>query len=453
MRNRYLYITLLSLLGFSAESVAQAITQAPHLVVTIAVDQLRSDYLENYAPLYKAGGLKRMLTEGKVFTNAHFNFIPIDRASATAAIQTGSCPYYNGVTGSEWLDRNTLRPKSIVEELSPVQLATSTLGDELKMATQGMAKVFAFAADAERAILSAGHAADGAVWLSPGKWNISPYYAPENQWLKWYARQYQPTPDDNQSLTTLALKCVEQSGIGQDTITDLLCVSYSVQPNQEGYLSLDRHIANLVNGIEHKLGHGRVLFVLAGTGCREEERENENEQFRIPTGKFYINRTVNLVNMYLGAIYGTGQYVEICFRNQLFLNHKLIGQKNIDRGEMLRRAQEFILQLSGVRNVYTASQLMTSESERLQPIRNGFYTEKCGDLMIEIAPGWQLVNEDNHSSIVSRASNIPFPIIFWGSHIQSERILKPVTADHIAPTVARCIRIRAPNACSAEPLF
>ena len=161
MRNRYLYITLLSLLGFSAESVAQAITQAPHLVVTIAVDQLRSDYLENYAPLYKAGGLKRMLTEGKVFTNAHFNFIPIDRASATAAIQTGSCPYYNGVTGSEWLDRNTLRPKSIVEELSPVQLATSTLGDELKMATQGMAKVFAFAADAERAILSAGHAADG----------------------------------------------------------------------------------------------------------------------------------------------------------------------------------------------------------------------------------------------------------------------------------------------------
>jgi hypothetical protein len=106
-----------------------------------------------------------------------------------------------------------------------------------------------------------------------------------------------------------------------------------------------------------------------------------------------------------------------------------------------------------VRHVYTASQLTTSDSNQLERIRNGFNVEKCGDLMIEIAPGWELVNESNHTSTTSRVSNIPFPIIFFGAGVKAQRIQTPVTADAIAPTIARIIRIRAPNACSAEPLF
>ena len=143
MRNRYLYITLLSILGFSAEATAQAIAQAPQLVVSIAVDQLRTDYLETYAPLYQQAGLKRLLAEGLVYPNASYSFAPVDRASATASLLTGSTPYYNGITGLEWLDRETLRPKNIVDDgqkgPSPAMLATSTLGDELKITTAGAA--------------------------------------------------------------------------------------------------------------------------------------------------------------------------------------------------------------------------------------------------------------------------------------------------------------------------
>ena len=457
MRNRYLYITLLSILGFSAEATAQAIAQAPQLVVSIAVDQLRTDYLETYAPLYQQAGLKRLLAEGLVYPNASYSFAPVDRASATASLLTGSTPYYNGITGLEWLDRETLRPKNIVDDgqkgPSPAMLATSTLGDELKITTAGAAKVFAFAAQPENAILAAGHAADGAVWLSEGQWHIASYYTPENQWLSWYTRQYPPAADANNSITDLAVKCVEQSGIGQDDKTDLLCVAYTVQHDAMGYQMLDYQLAKLVSGILYKLPKERVLFVITGTGTTEEEREGENERYRIPTGKFYINRTANLLNMYLGAVYGNGKYVETCFHNQLYLNHQLLDKKNLNRSEVLRHSQEFILQLAGVRNVYTASQLMTSDSQLLQRVRNGFNVEKCGDLLIDIQPGWELVNEDMHSSTVSRASYIPFPIIFFGADIKAERIQTPVTVDRIAPTVARAIRIRAPNACSSEPLF
>ena len=53
MTNRYIYITLLAVLGFHAEVVAEEAQPngAPRLVVSITIEQLRSDYLEAFTPL------------------------------------------------------------------------------------------------------------------------------------------------------------------------------------------------------------------------------------------------------------------------------------------------------------------------------------------------------------------------------------------------------------------
>jgi len=457
MRNRYIYITLLSILGFNAETYAQVIVQAPRLVVSITIDQLRTDYLETYAPLYSNDGLKRLLTDGKVFINGAYNFTPVDRASAIASLHTGTVPYYNGITAEEWLDKQTLRPQNCVRDqkigYSPQFLGTSTISDELKMATNGVAKVFSFAPTADAAILSAGHAADGAAWVSNGKWATTTYYRPINQWLSGYTRLFLPGTDVNKAVTDAALKCLEQAGVGNDDKTDLLSLTYEAGRHMESYVELDRQMALLLNGIERQIARDRVLFVITGTSSREEEEESNQERYRIPTGTFYINRTANLLNMYLGAIFGSAKYVEFCHKNHIYFNHQLLRQKNIHLGEICSRSQEFLLQLSGVRNVYTANQLLTSDSYLLESIRNGFNVEKCGDLIIDIAPGWKLINEDTLEKSISRSAHVPFPIIIYGAGTKAERIQTPVTVDRIAPAVARAIRIRAPNACSSEPLF
>ena len=75
-----------------------------------------------------------------------------------------------------------------------------------------------------------------------------------------------------------------------------------------------------------------------------------------------------------------------------------------------------------------------------------------GDLVIETAPGWQILNEDSHENYFSRAAFIPFPIIMYGAGVKPGRVTTQATVDRIAPTVAKAIRIRAPNACSSEPL-
>ena len=75
-----------------------------------------------------------------------------------------------------------------------------------------------------------------------------------------------------------------------------------------------------------------------------------------------------------------------------------------------------------------------------------------GDLLIEVAPGWKLLNEDTQENYMVRAAFVPFPIIFYGAGIKAEHVSTPATVDRIAPTIAKAIRIRAPNACSVAPL-
>lgn len=455
-KNKYLYITLLAVLGFHQEAMAQAIASTPRLVVNITVDQLRTDYLETFMPLYGNDGFKKLLKQGKVFASASYDFTPVDRASAIATIATGTTPYYHGIVGTEWLDRQTLRPvRCTGQNNTPINILTSTLGDEMKLASSGTAQIYAFAPTADAAILSAGHAADGAAWTNLNRWNNIDYYAPVPLWQSDYTKTYAVETDINKSITELALSCIEKSNIGMDETPDLLNVIYKQGATpEESYKNIDQHLSRLILRIERRLGHNNVLFVLTGTGYSEEREEREDEEkFHIPTGKFNIQRTANLLNMYLGAIYGSAKYVEASYKNQLFLNHQLFDQKNINLADVLNRAQEFLLQVEGVRNVYTSNQLLTSESERLEKIRNGFCTEKCGDLLIEIAPGWKLVNEETHESTTQRVNFISFPIIFYGANITAERVLTPVTVDRIAPTIAKAIRIRAPNACASEPLF
>ena len=520
-RNRYIYITLLAVLGFNAEEAAaqDSIKYAPRLVVNITIDQLRTDYLEALSPVFGNDGFKRLLREGLVYRNASYPFTKIDRASAISSVITGVSPYYHSIVGESWLDKETLRPVICTEDMkmpgvpTPTQLMVSTIGDELKVATDGAAKVFSIAPTADAAVLSAGHAANGAFWIDDksGLWTGSKYYSSETPGflqlfnelhspssiigkLTWQPatevsgtfNYYQHIGDQkpfrhtfkgerkfieyktcgliNADITELARQCVTSQTMGYDRVTDLLCLTYYAgnfnhqamtdcqMELQDTYLRLDRELGKLIKALEEKLGREHVMFVLTSTGYSDDESADYSK-YRVPTGVFYINRTANLLNMYFGAIWGQGRYVETCAGNEIFLNHKLLESKRISLTDATQRAQEFISQMSGVRNVYTFLQLLSGNNQQIYKIRNGFNPEHNGDILIEVSPGWQLQNENTHESQLSRASFTQFPIIIFGAGTKAEQIKTPVTIDRIAPTIAKSIRIRAPNACSSEPLF
>ncbi len=523
MRYRYIPLTFIAAFIATYHAEAHTIQSAPKLVINITIDQLRTDYLEAFAPLYGEKGFKKLLGNGKVYSNVSYPFSPIDRASAIATISTGTTPYYNSIVGERWLNKETLRPVYCVDDdkysgfhtndkTSPKQLGTSTIGDELKISSDNKAKVYGIAPFRDAAVLSAGHAADGAFWIDDnnGSWCTSDYYGNDApSWIKainnvhsatlaidkaWEPdnklsgtfsyfmsggmkgsfrhvfsgarryHQYKASGMVNEIVTEMTMQCIGSNAMGADKITDLLCVTYYAgnfdhqtltecqMEVQDTYVRLDREIGRLIEHVENRIGADNVVFFITSTGHSDEEN-TDYAKYKIPTGTFFINRTANLLNMYYGALWGPDVYVETCFGPQMFLNHKLLERKKISVTEATARGQEFLSSISGIRNVYTSQQLLTTVSQQTERIRAGFNAERNGDLLIEVAPGWRLLNEENLDNQISRVSFIQFPIIIYGAGVDAERITTHVTTDQIAPTIAKSIRIRAPNACSSAPLF
>lgn len=181
----------------------------PRLVVGIVIDQFRYDYLTRFADLFGAGGFKRLLDGGAVFANAHYQHTPTYTACGHAMFMSGAPPALTGIIGNEWFDRATgrrvtsvnddqvklLGGKEGVSGMSPAKLLGSTIGDELKMASAGQAKVIGISFKDRSAILPVGQRPNAAYWFDASTGNLvsSTYYfnaLPE--WVKRFNREQRP---------------------------------------------------------------------------------------------------------------------------------------------------------------------------------------------------------------------------------------------------------------------
>lgn len=169
--------------------------ERPKLIVGIVVDQMRYDYLYRYWNKYSETGFKRLLNDGYSFRNANYNYVPTYTAPGHACIYTGTTPSVNGIISNDWWDRDlkklmycvsdtTTMPvgtTSISGKMSPKNLLTTTITDQLRMATNYKSKVVGVALKDRGAILPAGHSANAAYWHDPysGNWISSSYYMNE----------------------------------------------------------------------------------------------------------------------------------------------------------------------------------------------------------------------------------------------------------------------------------
>ncbi|MCU0402930.1 MAG: alkaline phosphatase family protein [Chitinophagaceae bacterium] len=163
----------------------------PKLVVGLMVDQMRWDFLYRYYDRFGQGGFKRMLGEGFTCENAMIPYAQTVTAAGHASVYTGSVPAINGIMGNEWFDREkgdyvycvedntvkTIGADSTAEPMSPRNLFTSTISDELRLATNFRSKVVGVAIKDRGSILPAGHSGE-AYWYDSktGNFVTSTYY-------------------------------------------------------------------------------------------------------------------------------------------------------------------------------------------------------------------------------------------------------------------------------------
>jgi predicted AlkP superfamily pyrophosphatase or phosphodiesterase len=331
---------LISLDGFNVSAFASAYDAHPRLIVVIVIDQFRGDYLERYRNQFGAGGFRLFLDRGAYFANCHYNYANTRTAPGHSTLFTGAYSNGHGIAANEWWDQKKKRMVTSVEDdaaklvgvagdkagASPHNLMADTLGDELKLATQGKARVFGVSLKDRASILPAGFAGDGAYWIEPqtGDWITSTYYRDDlPKWVKdfnstrtvkywdreWKDEQgtvlrstahpknndnendknkanreksdagfYQvvgSTPFGNEYEFEFAKELMTHENVGRGPATDLLSISLSpndilghqVGPDsaemRQMALDLDREIADFISFVGHQIGLANVWFALS----------------------------------------------------------------------------------------------------------------------------------------------------------------------------------------------
>ena len=192
-KNLFLIVTgILLPVYIFAQGHTTVSANSPRLVIGIVVEDLNPDYIERYWNKFVPGGFQRLFERGFVCANHHYDNL-VQRPSVNmATLSTGTTPSRNGIINDFWIDRlkkkeikctydeyyTTVGSDSEEGERSAMNLLTPTLGDRLKIVTNGKSRVFSIALNDVSAVMSAGHAANGAYWLdeSSGKMISSSYY-------------------------------------------------------------------------------------------------------------------------------------------------------------------------------------------------------------------------------------------------------------------------------------
>ncbi|HKR06204.1 MAG TPA: alkaline phosphatase family protein [Bacteroidia bacterium] len=166
----------------------------PRLIIGIVVDQMRYDYIDHYWDKFSSGGFKRLVNEGTLFKNCHYNYVPTETAPGHASIYTGATPSVHGIIGNVWWNYGAKKSLSSVQDennpsqLSPNKLLVETLTDRFKKSFAG-SRVYSISIKDRGAILPGGKNADAAFWFNDttGKWISSRYYNEAKTNAKWVA--------------------------------------------------------------------------------------------------------------------------------------------------------------------------------------------------------------------------------------------------------------------------
>jgi hypothetical protein len=160
----------------------------------LVFDQMRADYLERWRELWGEGGIRRLQADGAWFTNCHYPVVCTETGPGHATLATGRSPHSHGIVGNYWYDRRKrsetycvlgIRPYETVPKgaagngpSTPERLLAPTIGDTLREASDGRARVVSLSLKDRAAVFLGGHRPDACYWFDhwTGGFMTSTYY-------------------------------------------------------------------------------------------------------------------------------------------------------------------------------------------------------------------------------------------------------------------------------------
>ena len=494
--------------------VASAYDGRPKLIVIVVIDQFRGDYLERYRNEFGEGGFRLLLDHGAYFSSCNYNYANTRTAPGHATLLTGAYSDGHGILANEWWDPQKKRRVSSVEDdatklvgiasdragASPHNLLADTLGDELKLATQGKARVFGISLKDRAAILPAGYSGDGAYWIDPkaGVWITSTYYRSElPKWAqdfndskrneRYLNREWKDssgtvlrttnplaakgkdasfyelvgsTPFANDYEFDFARDLITYEKLGNGPATDLLVVSLSANDilgHQVGpdspemramALALDRQMADFFDFLGHEIGLANVWIALsADHGIAPAPPAAA--KLHIPAANLSPAKLRVQINSILSAQLSPrhpAEYVRDFDYPLIWVNEDVFATAKIKEADAEREVGEALKQI-GLRGYYTRSQLAKGDVPNtetgLKYVHS--YSPEGGWYVIGVPEPFTvgIMSGTDHASPYTYDTHVP--LAFYGVPFQPGTYRAHSEPVDLAVTLASLLGINAPT--------
>ena len=520
---RSLFVALFLLCSIPT-AFASAYNARPKLVVVIVIDQFRGDYLERYRDQFGDGGFRVFLDRGADFTDCNYDYANTRTAPGHATLFTGSYTSGHGIVANEWWDPQKKKRVTSVEDdttklvgagagkngpgASPHNLMSDTLGDELKLATGGKARVFAISLKDRAAVLPAGFSGDAAYWIDPksGDWITSTYYRPDlPEWVrnfngshraqKFWNRDWKDsdgnilgstaprngkdgtpagfyevvgsTPFANDYQLQFAKELVLYEKLGAGSATDLLVISLSANDifgHQVGpdspqmrsmALELDKSLGDFFGFLGHQVGMANVWMALSADHGIAPLPEFA-KTLRLPASNLDAKALREQVNSLLSKKYAKkADYVldldyPLAWLSEDAFSGTPAGKKEpdaeADAGEAMKQA--------GLAGYFTKSQLAHGETPATEVGRRyaHSYSPEGGWYVIGIPSPFHVgsMKGTDHATPFSYDTHVP--LAFYGLAFQPGTYRTHAEPIDLAVTLASLLGINAPAQATGRVL-
>lgn len=273
------------------------------------------------------------------------------------------------------------------------------------------------------------------------------------------------TPFGNSLTTDFAIEALQQEGLGTDEITDFLAISFSStdyvghkygvnsKEVQDTYLRLDEDLARLFKALDKNVGEGEyTLFLTADHGANEVPAYLKDQ--KIPAGYIDNAATKEKLSEFLKYKYGTSDIVKNYSNSQLFLDHKIIRNSDLELAQVEADIAQEFLSYDGVDRVYTADQMWKNEYTKGIPyiLQNGYNQKRSGDILIVLKPDFISYSKTGSTHGSPQIYDTHTPLLFYGKGIKPGSTVNRTEIPDIAPTIAALLGISFPSGSNGKPL-
>jgi predicted AlkP superfamily pyrophosphatase or phosphodiesterase len=524
-------LCLLAAIPATPPARADAYHAKPKLVVILVLDQFRGDYLDRYRDDFKTtNGFNLFLKRGAYFTDCYYDYANTMTAPGHSTIGTGAYTNGHGISLNDWWDlkRSTTHSVSSVEDehyaivgdpdskdvgASPLNELASTLGDEVVLATKGQSKLFGISLKDRAAILTSGHASNGAFWLdrASGKFVTSTYWEPQlPAWAQAFnasgradqalheagatpGRFYEDVGKSPASISYLldfAKSLVAGEQLGRHDVTDVLTISISSTdilghivgpdaPEQRAMIdAADIDLDSFFNWLNKHVDGGMANVWVSLTGDHGVAPiPAVAAELGMPAATFDVKKMSAELNTRLNQRFSPGQKINYLLGGEMpyiELDPRSFAQTKVSEAdaeqavaEMLPDALEATLPPvpEGVsqtrlpprpliRHVYTRVQMAAGELPATEEGRLILHSySPNGGWYVMVTPGMyelSITKGTNHFSPYSYDRHVP--LAFFGSAFVPGTYHDRVAPVDIAATFASLLRVNQPSACVGHVL-